>query len=134
MTDQSTYIDWNYDTKVAVRYARSGECNLCGGCCTKQVNIDVFDGNTLTHGGTATDGKKRWSEIETGEQSEFVRVWCEDNPWHKPCRSLGENNICAWAHDKPWFCSVFPTAPADIELFPDCSYVFTEIERWTFDD
>ena len=129
-----TYIDWDYENKVAIRYKRTGECNSCGGCCTKQVNIDLFDGSALTHGGTKTDGKKRWSEIATEKHSEFVRVWHEDNQWHKPCRALGENNVCGFNDDKPWFCAVFPTSPSDIEPFPDCSYVFTEIERWTFDE
>ena len=129
-----TYIDLDYKSGIAIRYSRAGECNQCGACCKRRINVSTTDGDNLTHGSTATDGKGRWSAIEKGTHSEFIRFWYEDAaPWHKPCKFLGEHNNCFFHDDLSWVCGVFPTAPSDIAPFPDCSYVFTEIERFAID-
>ena len=126
-----TYIDWDYENEIAIRYERLGECNQCGDCCLKTIHLRMVDGDKWTHGGSTTDGEGRWSEIET-EKRDFVKFFTNgDEP--SLCLKL-INNLCSVNGDKPWCCAVWPTAPADIETFPNCSYSFNEVGRWKFDE
>jgi hypothetical protein len=39
-TAKKSYL-WDYDKKVAIQYARVGECSMCGQCCQGVINFSV---------------------------------------------------------------------------------------------
>lgn len=126
------YTDWDYETNIATEYKRIGECNQCGDCCKKRINIKMINGNKSTHGGETTDGDGRWSEIDGGKKEEFIKFYMNSNDTHQTCVALGPDNQCIEQElgKKPWVCSVWPTAPSDIEPFENCSYQFVEVAWW----
>ena len=128
-----TYIDWDYDTNIATRWKRNGECNQCGDCCKMLIKIRMVGGDRLNHGGHTTSGESRWSEIEDGDKREYVKFVNENDPDHKPCTELYQNK-CSLNGTKPWCCVVWPVSPSDIEPFKDCSYTFEKIGEWNMDD
>ena len=138
MEEAVQFIDWDYDALVATEYERIGECNRCGDCCRRTINIRRCDGegDPRLMGGTTTDGEGRWSEVVGGEERLYIKFSMpyegqyEDE--NHTCSSLTEDNLCSANGEKAWVCEVWPTAPSDIEKFPRCSYSFKEVNRWEF--
>lgn len=131
------FIDWDYRTGIATRYKRIGECNQCGDCCKIQIDISMVDGDKNSHAGTTTDEQNRWSEI--GHHIEepnrkFVRFHDPEETIHHQCVALGPDNLCTANGNKPWCCTIWPTAPSDIKQFPNCSYEFIEADNWDFNE
>jgi len=131
------FIEWNYDTLVAREYERSGECNGCGDCCRTVFNMKMFGGEKTEHGGLAVDGKGIWTEIvsdsEDEDDREFIRFSITEED--RPCSALLPDGKCTQhGPRKQWCCRVFPTSPRDIDSLPNCSYEFTEIRNWVFED
>ena len=136
------FIAWDYVTSIATEYERRGECNQCGDCCRKTINMDMVEGDKNAHGGRGTNGAGIWSEIADADPREFVRFYLlpyevletmyKPKDIHRPCTDLDENNLCISNGEKPWICSIWPTGPHDIKKFPNCSYEFVKGDSWQF--
>jgi len=136
------FISWDYDTGIATRYTRVGECNQCGECCQHTISLVLIDGDKYTNGGVSTDEKENWSEIDHEDQEitrEFVKLkyktpdTIENFPFqeHHRCSMLDLDNDCMMHdNDKPWICTIWPTQPRDLKNFLGCSYSFEEKESW----
>ena len=133
------FIDWDYDKNIATKYERTGECNRCGDCCYMHIGIQVAnnDGDISAQdsGGDTTDGSGRWSEVgDKDEDREFVRFKPRPEVKRRACSTLlRDENACSLNGDKPWCCTVFPTAPSDIAALENCSYEFIELDKWEID-
>lgn len=140
----SDFISWNYDTKIATRYTRVGECNGCGDCCRRTINIEIGGGDKYKYGAPNPNGEGLWSEVENGsDKREFIKFkyLAPDHIKEFPfvdssheCSGLIDNKCSYHGEEKPWVCKVWPTQPADIEQFPNCSYSFEEADNWEFED
>lgn len=135
MTD---YIRWDFDKKEATKFERVGDCNGCGACCRSLIKFRVGghpindDPRNLSDAIGATDGV--WAEVSNDDKRRFFQVESiEHNPEEKPCSQVSDDNKCMVHFDKPHICDVWPVIPEQVTPFPECSYSFVEIARWSFE-
>ena len=89
------YIDWNYDTGEAVEYAREGECNGCGACCTTVIRFtSARDYGDSKLGAKGTDQRGLWHELR--EEDGTRRFYRTDEVGVTPsrCPMLDAANRC----------------------------------------
>lgn len=130
-----TYIDWDYDTGIAVEYERSGACNGCGACCYARIAFAVVKETDPQQGGRGVDGSGVWSEIARGNVRRYFRFHPVDPSIYEKCSMLNYDNRCR-LHEfgaKKLIQSGYPFTPLNITPFPTCSYSFREVRRWAFD-
>lgn len=133
-----TYIRWDYDNGEAIEYQREGDCNGCGACCRAMIRFRVSGNCKDDDPRNLGDAKSAeingvWAEVSKGDDRRiFAIVEVDHNPKEIPCSALHDNQ-CSVHFDKPHICAVWPVIPDQVALFKDCSYTFTEIQRWKFD-
>jgi Fe-S-cluster containining protein len=130
------YIDWNYDTGIAIEYRRDGECNGCGQCCNAKImylrnrNDDLYS--------RPGDLSGHWGEAHNDDNRIFLKMIDVGSPRVAPCSALGVDknwkSRCTIYDKRPIICKEFPLLPREIEAFDQCSFRFVEIRRWNFAD
>jgi Fe-S-cluster containining protein len=48
------------------------------------------------------------------------------------CRHLQKDHLCSSYKNRPTICREWPFSPKDTSLFSRCSYSFTQIGEWPF--
>lgn len=154
----NTYIRWDYDQNIATEFSREGDCNRCGQCCRAIINFKatvhpelgpnaVYEDEDIRNGGTNVyaddDGVIHgiWNEVinERGERRFFQITEINTDAiaeGHK-CSSLqgeGNEHSCDSHFDKTLICKGWPFAPEQVTPFPECSYSFEEVRRWTIEE
>lgn len=137
------YIRWDYDKGEAVEFRRDGECNGCGMCCMARITFKVSQTPEFIYpaapgvaidtnnGGDTTDVNGQWSEIVfDNEARRFFKITSIDlNDIHLCPLLTAEKRYQKHNHVNN-LCSEWPMAPEQVTPFPDCSFTFTEINRW----
>ena len=127
---------WDYENRIVKQYLRQGECNSCGQCCQGRVRYSVaglLDKNNPRQGGKATTGKGVWAEAGNNGHRMFFRMRGY-TPNSEKCKYLNTDGKCSNYQDRPAICSEWPFSPQDITLFDQCSYSFTKIGEWPFEN
>lgn len=136
MSEEVRYITWDYDSSLAIEYAREGECNGCGECCMATVRFHLEDGEEdAREGGKTTDHQGLWSEYAQGDSRRFFKFDPVDTSAIRICPMLTYTKKCM-LHDKGKVLihSGWPFCPDNVTPFKSCSYSFREINRWEFAD
>ncbi len=134
-TAKKSYL-WDYDKKVAIQYARVGECNMCGACCRGIVHfsvVNLIEKENPEGGGRATSEEGQWVEISPNGQKIYFKMK-EYEVCDRQCKHLLEDGRCGTYLNRNTLCREWPLSPSDLIPFPDCSYQFVQIGQWTFDE
>ena len=132
---RKTVTVWDYDTQTVSRYQREGECSECGLCCCKGLMFSVarpIESQNLRQGGKATTGHGAWVEIYNNGERCFFRMRGYQ-PSAGICTHLDASQHCKIYPERSTLCREWPFSPADIADIQACSYTFTCIGAWTFD-
>lgn len=127
------YIRWDYDANEAIEYERNGECNGCGACCIAKISFRVAGTYNVdnNNGGDGTTEKGVWTELVfDNEARRFWQVYEIDTANVVPCSALQPGYRCAFHNHANNLCTEWPLAPEHVTPFSDCSFTFTEINRW----
>lgn len=138
MTPPIRYIDWDYDNHVAVEYERLGECNGCGACCFALIRFSISnqldESQGGKRGGCSTDNKGVWTEVSRGNVRRYFMFHPVDTSIYSKCGMLTYDNKCLLhKKGKKLIQSGWPFSPKNVTPFPQCSYSFSEINRWAFE-
>lgn len=134
-TTKKSYL-WDYDKKVAIQYARVGECNMCGQCCQGVINfsvVGILEKDNPESGGRATSEEGQWIEVSPNGQKIYFKMK-EYDPCDRQCKNLMEDGRCGVYSQRSTLCREWPFSPSDLIPFPDCSYKFVKVGQWTFDE
>lgn len=129
------FIKWDFDHNVAIEYERLGECNNCGECCIEIVKYRHI--GELTEGPAGIMGNRIkpegvWSEYSEGDKRRFAGLPRKTGE-RKPCEFLVNGHCAIHANksmDENTMCWAWPIIPEHVEMLPQCSYTFREINRW----
>ncbi len=146
-----TFIEWDYELMKATRYRRVGECNRCGECCQGRIAFRAIfldeekkpEKEDIRNGGDTTTEEGIWNEVEDEDNRIFFQIVARETS-NKNCGRLTgrdetmqelesedlEDAGCSIYKERPKICSDFPFSPADVAIFPSCSYSFEEIDHW----
>jgi len=114
------FFDYDYSTHEIVEYQRNGDCNHCGDCCTTRIEFY----------GIGHQGRGVWGCVtEQGREDFYQQVARVGETGAERCPFYTEENRCGIHDTKVRMCKVWPMNPAQLALFPRCSYTFTEISR-----
>lgn len=147
----SQYFRWDYEKHELVKFERSGECNRCGACCKALIRFvasehgelgpnNTYENEDIRNGGRYVDQEGVWNEVvnDKGERRYFKFTEINPNdPEHPACLHLqgsGHEHACAVHFDKNLLCRSWPMSPEHVTPFPECSYTFTEIGRWSMSE
>ena len=131
-----TYYLWNYDRRVVVQYRRMGSCCQCGECCRGSLRVSVrksIEDGKPRQGGEVTSGKNQWVEARHNGRRIFFRMLGVEGQ-SSDCYWQNKQGLCTFYENRHFLCQAWPFTPHDIELFPECSYTFIELGRWTFEE
>lgn len=128
------FYKWDYTKDEATEFERLGDCNGCGACC-KAVIAFVVSGRVKDKDarnlGDSTDGEGIWAEVQKDKKRRYFQVTSVQETDKVNCSKLGENNQCTVHSGKPVLCEVWPVIPEQVTPFPECSYSFKEVRKWT---
>jgi hypothetical protein len=133
------FFEWDYDADSVVEYARDGECNECGACCsvlikfapypTGQGQLNPILGWDSRNGEFINARKGKITEVRVGGKSRyFYDITITDEP--ERCAMLTDDNRCRVHLGKRLLSRAWPITPDQVAAFKDCSYTFREIGRW----
>ena len=130
------YRKWDYDKDEVITYEREGECNGCGECCNIVIYFGISEayGGDARNGGENTDEEGVWAEVVDEGVRRFFKHVPIDTPERKKCPSLEEGLTCDMYFTKAPICSVWPVIPDQLDAFPQCSYKFKEIDKYTIEE
>jgi Fe-S-cluster containining protein len=134
-TVKKSYL-WDYDKKVAIQYARVGECNICGLCCQGRISftvVGILEKDNPESGGRGTSEEGQWVEVSPNGQKIYFKMK-EYEPCDKQCKNLQEDGKCGAYGQRSTLCREWPFSPSNLTPFPDCSYKFIKVGQWTFKD
>lgn len=138
------YFEWNFDTKMVTEFVREGECNGCGQCCVAMIRFNrsippSFDDSIQLGDSLGRSGV--WFEVQDGEMRRFMQhVAIEPQSRDQACGHLTDDNRCGihalknFLADKYALCATWPIHPDQVAAFDQCSYSFTKLAEWTFDE
>jgi len=113
------FFDYDYNAQEIIEYERLGECNHCGDCCTTRIEFY----------GIGHKGRGVWACVtEPGREDFFQQVARVGETGAEVCPYY-QGERCSIHATKVRMCKVWPMNPAQLALFPRCSYTFREIER-----
>jgi Fe-S-cluster containining protein len=127
---------WDYDRKIAVQYARYGECNMCGACCRGIIHfsvVNMIEKDNPDNGGRATSKEGQWVEVSPNGQKLYFKMR-EYERRDRQCKYLQGNGTCGVYLERSTLCREWPFSPSDLIPFPDCSYRFFKVGQWTFNE
>ena len=113
------FFEYNFDTGEVIRYERQGECCHCGECCT--TRIDFHTSNYKFRG--------VWACVtEDGLPDFWQQVARISEIGGEVCQQYTGSG-CGIYPDRLRMCRTWPMTPAQVALFPHCSYTFEVVER-----
>lgn len=113
------FFDYDYNTREVIEYERVGECNHCGDCCTTRIDFH----------GIGHKGRGIWACVtEPGSEDFFQQVARVGEIGGEVCQQYTGKG-CGIYPDRLRMCRTWPMSPAQLAIFPRCSYTFKEIDR-----
>ena len=101
-------------------YIRSGECTMCGKCCT---------GINLVHANKTVQTIEEFNQLQTmwDDYKHFKPIGADDDGVIFECIHLQEDNSCGIYDDRPLFCRKYPSETSLLlggKIPADCGYIF----------
>lgn len=137
------FIEWDYETRIATEYERSGECNGCGACCTGSI-FYLGDGDRPgwnAHNGysaamrspqSVLKDKRIVNEVQVnGKSRYFTDITIKLDPAVR-CPMLSAENRCRIHVGKGLISRAWPMSPKQVDPYPECSYSFKIVKQWPF--
>lgn len=132
------YFTFDYNAGTVIEWERTGECNGCAACCTTVIRWQIDMNSQLPgwdgrNGATTTDRQGRETGVYINGRWRFFKSLEVTTESHR-CSMLTANNRCIVHTGKRLISRAWPMAPEHVTPFPQCSYSFQEVGRWTVEE